>query len=121
MIRSISIIALAALFSLLSGCGCSRGKKPVDAMKERMRDSAYTNMLAQALSDQKKIASEAAKIRSSIEKLGKNAVGSPEYVDLTNRLARCEKEAETTRTAARMAVRDRLMKDSKAKKGNLKK
>ena len=90
-------------------------------MKARMNDAAYTNMLAQALSDQKKIASEAAKIRSSLEKLGKDAVGSPEYVDLTNRLARCEKEAEMTRMAARMAVRDRLMKDSKAKKGNLKK
>ena len=121
MIRTISIIALLALASLLSGCGCSREKKPVDAMKERMRDSAYTNMLAQALSDQRKIASEAAKIRTSIEKLGKNAVGSPEYVDLTNRLAKCVKEAEMTRMAARMAVRERLMKDSKAKKGNLKK
>ena len=90
-------------------------------MKARMQDAAYTNMLVQALSDQKKIASETAKIKSSIAKLGKDAVGTQEYIDLTNRLARCEKEAEMTRMATRMAVRDRLMKDSKAKKGNLKK
>ena len=121
MIRTISIIALVALTVLLSGCGCSREKKPVDAMKARMQDSAYTNMLVQALSDQKKVASETAKIKSSIAKLGKDAVGTQEYIDLTNRLARCEKEAEMTRMAARMAVRDRLMKDSKAKKVNLKK
>ena len=121
MIRTISIIALLALTVLLSGCGCSREKKPVDAMKARMQDAAYTNMLVQALSDQKKVASETAKIKSSIAKLGKDAVGTQEYIDLTNRLARCEKEAEMTRMAARMAVRDRLMKDSKAKKGNLKK
>ena len=120
MIRTISIIALLALTVLLSGCGCSREKKPVDAMKERMQDAAYTNMLAQALSDLKKVASETAKIKASIEKLGKDAVGTAEYVDLTNRLEKCEKEAEMTRMAARMAVRDRLMKDSKAKKGNLK-
>jgi hypothetical protein len=120
MIRTISIIALLALSALLSGCGCSREKKPVDAMKERMKDAAYTNMLAQALSDQKKIASETAKLKASIEKLGKDAAGTQEYIDLTNRLAKCEKEAEMTRTAARMAVRERLMKDSKAKKGNLK-
>ena len=121
MIRTISIIALLALASLLSGCGCSREKKPVDAMKARMQDAAYTNMLVQALSDQKKIAFEAAKLKASIEKLGKDASGTQEYIDRTNRLAKCEKEAEMTRTAARMAVRDRLMKDSKAKKGNLKK
>ena len=60
-------------------------------------------------------------IKASIEKLGKDAVGTPEYIDLTNRLAKCGKEAEMTRMAARMAVRERLMKDSKAKKGNLKK
>ena len=120
MMRTISITALVALSVLLSGCGCSREKKTVDAMKERMQDAVYTNMLAQALSDQKKVASETAKIKASIEKLGKEAVGTAEYIDLTNRLAKCEKEAEMTRMAARMAVRERLMKDSKAKKGNLK-
>lgn len=121
MIRTISIIALIALSVLLSGCGCSREKKPVDATKERMQDTAYTNMLAQAISDQKRIACEAAKIKAAIEKLGKDAVGSAEYIDLTNRLAKCGKDAEMARMAARMTVRDRLMKDSKAKKGNLKK
>ena len=121
MIRSISIIALAALFSLLSGCGCSREKKPVDGMKDRMQDAVYTNLLAQTHNAQVQVASQIADINASIERLGKNAENSPEYTDLTNRLARCKAESEMLNKTVRMAIRDRLMKDSKAKKGNLKK
>ena len=120
MIHSISIIALAALFSLLSGCGCSREKKSVDGMKERMQDAAYTNMLVQTRKAQVQVASQMAEINAAIERLGKDAVNSPEYTDLTNRLAQCRKDAEMLSNTARTAIRDRIMKDSKAK-GNLKK
>ena len=121
MTSRISIIALAALVSLLSGCGCSREKKSVDGMKERMQDVSYTNMLAQARKAQAQVASQMAGINAAIERLGDNAENSPEYTDLTNRLARCKAESEMLSKAVRMAVRDRLLKDSAAKKGNLKK
>jgi len=120
MMRAISIIALLALVSLLSGCGCSREKKPVDGMKERMSDVAYTNTLAKLRSEQVSSAAKIAAIVAKIEKLGKDAASSPEYMALTNDLAKCRAESEMIRKTARMAVRNRLMKDA-AKKGNLKK
>ena len=120
MMRTISMIALAALASLLSGCGCSREKKPVDGVAARMKDAAYINRLAQIHADKVTVASRTAEIKAAIKRLGKDAVRSPEYVDLTNRLAGCKAEAEMLNKAARMMVLDRLRSDSKSK-GNLKK
>jgi len=114
------LIALAALCSLLSGCGCSREKKSVDGPAERMEDAAYTNKLMNLRSEQASIASEIAAIKAKIAKLGDDAARKPEYVDLTNRLAKCELEAKSMRNAARQAVRARILKDA-AKKGDLKK
>lgn len=115
-----SVIALAALCSLLSGCGCSREKKPVDGPAERMEDAAYTNKLVKLRSGQSSIASEIAAIKAKIAKLGDDAAKRPEYSDLTNRLAKCESKAKSMRDAARQAVRARILKDA-AKKGDLKK
>ena len=120
MIRAVSIIALAALASLLSGCGCSREKTLVDEAKGRMHDATYTNMLVQTRLEQVKIASRAAAIKAKIESLGADAASHPEYADLTNDLARCKAEAEMLNKMVRMAIRDRLTKDLKAK-GDLKK
>ena len=120
MTSRISILALAALATLLSGCGCSKEKKPVDAPKERMEDVAYTNTLARLRKDQASAAAKIAAIREKIEKLGGNATTSPEYISLTNDLAKCMAESEKIRKTTQMAVRNRLMKDA-AKKGNLKK
>ena len=120
MTSRISIIALAALTALLSGCGCSREKKPVEGLKERMGDVAYTNALVNLRKDQATAAKKIAVIRQKIEKLGENLVTSPEYASLTNELAKCMAEAEMIRKTTRVAVRNRLLKDAE-KKGNLKK
>ena len=120
MMRTVSIIALLALATLLSGCGCSREKKPVEESRVRMQDVAYTNKLSNLRSRQNKVASKAAAIRSELERLGKNAEKHPSYADLTNRLAQCEVESEHIRKAAQAVIRNRIMKDQSAK-GNLKK
>ena len=73
MMRAISIIALSALVSLLSGCGCSTKREPVDEARVRMSDAAYTNLLVQTHSAQVQVASQMAAIRSEIERLGKGA------------------------------------------------
>lgn len=121
MMRSVSIIALLALVSLLSGCGCSREKKPVDGIKERMSDAAYTNTLAKLRSAQVSVAAKIAAVTAKIEKLGKDASSSPEYAALTNDLAKCKAELEMMRRSAQMAVRNRIMRDVDFKKGDLKK
>lgn len=120
MTSKISIIALAAVATLLSGCGCSKEKKRVDGPKERMADVAYTEAIGKLRKDQSSAAAKIAAIRERIEKLGGNASASLEYVSLTNDLARCTAEFEMIRKTTQMAVRDRLMKDA-AKKGDLKK
>ena len=119
MMRTISIAALAVLVSLLSGCGCSREKKPVDGLKGRMEDVAYTNAIVSLRKDQASAAAKISVIRQKIEKLGKDAATSPEYISLTNDLAKAKAESEMIRKTTQMAVRNRLMKDA-AKKGNLK-
>ena len=119
MTSRISIIALAALTTLLSGCGCSREKKPVDGLKERMEDAAYTNTIVSLRKDQASAAAKISAIRQKIEKLGKDAAASPEYISLTNDLAKAKAESEMIRKTTQMAVRNRLMKDA-AKKGDLK-
>ena len=119
MTSRISIIALAVLATLLSGCGCSKEKKTVDAPRQRMEDAAYTNTLAKLRKDQSSAAAKIAVISEKIEKLGKDAVKSPEYISLTNNLAKAKAESEMVRKTTQMAVRNRLMKDA-AKKGNLK-
>ena len=119
MIRSISIIALCALSMLLSGCGCSREKKPVEEGRIRMSDASYTNSLAKLRGERVSVATKIAAIKAKIEKLGKDASSSPEYTVLTNDLAKCRAEAETIRKKTQMTVRNRLLKDAE-KKGNLK-
>ena len=119
MTSRISIIALAALTTLLSGCGCSREKKPVDGLKERMEDVAYTNAIVSLRKDQALAAAKISVIRQKIEKLGKDAAASPEYISLTNDLAKAKAESEMIRKTTQLAVRNRLMRDA-AKKGNLK-
>lgn len=119
MIRMLSIVALGALCGMLSGCGCSKEKAPPPSDAEiRMRDVEYTNRLAQIRDAQVSAAVRAAAIRAELEKFGTDASNRPEYADLTNRLARCEAEAEAARLAARNAVRARLLKDAAAKKGS---
>ena len=121
MTKAVSMIALAALASLLSGCGCSREKKLVaEGAVDRMQDAEYTNRLAGIRSGQVDVASKAAAIRSEIEKLGRDAESHGSYADLTNRLAKCELEMEQLRKSARQAVMGRILKNA-AEKGNLKK
>ena len=121
MMRTVSIIALIALSALLSGCGCSREKKPVEGVEARMKDAEYTNRLAEIRSEQVKVASAAAAIRSEIEKLGGDAERHASYPDLTNRLAQCEADMERIRKTAQQTVRERILRDSPEKKGYLKK
>ena len=109
------VIALAALCSLLSGCGCSRERNPVDGPAERMEDAAYTNNLVKLRSGRSSIASEIAAIKAKIAKLGDDAAKMPEYVDLTNRLAMCESESRLMQKATQQAVRERLLRNSSAK------
>ena len=119
MMSRISIIALAVLATLLSGCGCSKEKKPVEGQKNRMEDAAYTNTLVKLHKDQASATKKISVIKQKIEKLGKDAATSPEYISLTNDLAKAKAESEMIRKTTQMAVRNRLMEDA-AKKGNLK-
>ena len=124
MLFRIAIIALGALCCLVSGCGgCSKEPKPPVADEgnpPRMKDTAYTNQLAQLQGRQKAVVAQMAALQAKIQKLGPEAQQTPEYIDLTNRLAQCGAELERGRKDTLQAVRTRLLKDS-AKKGNLKK
>ena len=86
----------------------------------RMEDAVYTNNLVQLRGNQTAVAAKAAALRERIKKLGADAEGSPEYVDLTNQLAQCTMEAEQLRKATLSTIRARIMNES-AKKGNLNK
>jgi len=121
MLLRFSVIALGALCCLFSGCGCSKEKKPGE-VQPRMQDAAYTNELVQLQRRETDIAVQAAALQAKIGKLGAEAKanGTSEYVDLTNRLARCRQEAERIRKEKLMAVRVRVMKESDQKR-NLKK
>lgn len=114
-----SIIAVGALCCLFSGCGCSKEERD-DGIPARMEDAVYTNQLAQFRARQASAASRAAAIREKIRALGAGAEGTPEYVDLTNKLAQCEVESERIRKSTLNAIRTRIMKES-VQKGNLKK
>jgi hypothetical protein len=114
-----SIIALGALCCLFSGCGCSKEKKADDAVLPRMEDPAYTNQLVQLRGDKAAVANKLAALKKKIDDLGKEAVGTAEYIGLTNQLAQCEKEADSLRKKTLNAVRERIMKES-AQKGNQK-
>ena len=126
MLFRIAIIALGVLCCLVSGCGgCSKEPKPPvsavdDGVPPRMKDTAYTNQLAQLQGRQKAVVAQMAALQAKIRELGADAQTKPEYVDLTNRLARCGAELERGRKETLLAVRTRLLKDS-AKKDNLKK
>lgn len=85
-----------------------------------MKDVAYTNQLTQIHKGLVAVANRAAAIREKIVKLGKDAEKSPEYVALTNELAKCEAQAAQMRNDAMTTIRARILKDA-AKKGNLKK
>ena len=111
------VIALAALCSLLSGCGCSREKKSVDGPAERMEDAAYTNKLMNLRSEQASIASEIAAIKAKIAKLGDDAAKMPEYVDLTNRLAMCESESRLMQNASWRPNRCGMPRDRRSVRG----
>jgi hypothetical protein len=121
MRMNLPIIALAALAALLSGCGCSKEKKSVEGIGDRMADVAYTNALANLRHKQTASAAKISGIMTEIEKLGKNASLSPKYASLTNDLAKCRAELEAARRATQMAVRSRLMQKNASAKGNLKK
>lgn len=116
----IPIIALGALCSILSGCGCSKDKKPEGGVPSRMEDAVYTNELVQLRGNRTAVAAKAAILRARIESLGADAAGTPEYVELTNRLAQCDAEAERLRATTMSVIRTRIIKDA-AQKGNLKK
>ena len=121
MAKRLSIIALGALFCLFSGCGCSKEKKAV-AVQPRIQDAAYTNQLVQLQGRQTAVAMQMANLRKEIEKMDEKAKvgGTPEYVDLTNRLAQCKAEAEQIRKETLLTIRTRIMKESDQKR-NLKK
>ena len=122
----VAIIALGALLCLFSGCGgCSKGQKPPaadDGIPPRMKDAAYTNLLVRLQEGRRAVAAKMSAIRAKLAKLGPEAEKSPEYADLTNRLAQCEAEAMQIRREAAMTVRARALQEAgPAKKGNLKK
>lgn len=117
---SIYLLALSALCGFLSGCGCSKEPESVKELPPRMQDAAYTNKLVSLANNRNAIASKAARIRNRIAKLGEDAKGSAEYVDLTNQLAQCEAENVSVRKEALTTIRARILKEKSAKKGNLK-
>lgn len=121
MVMRLSIIALGAFCCLFSGCGCSKEKKESD-VPSRMQDASYTNQLQQLQGRQTALAKQMTVLQEKIGKLGAEAkaAGTPEYVDLTNRLAQCKSEAERIRKEALVAIRARIMKESDQKR-NLKK
>ena len=116
----ISIIALGALCSILSGCGCSK-EKSADGAPSRMDDAAYTNRLMELNGAQKRLAAQMADIRAKISRLGVEAKGTPEYAALTNRLVQCMEEASRIRKTTLNEIRTRVLKESAAQKGNWKK
>ena len=113
-----SIVALCALCAFVSGCGCSKEK---EAPVPRMEDPAYTNALVELHGEQVAIAGKAGEIRAKIAALGEEPEKSPEYADLTNRLAQCEAEAKAAKARAFETVRARILKESLENKENLKK
>lgn len=117
---SLQILAVGALCCVLSGCGCSKEQVHTEKVPGRMRDVAYTNRLTQIRKGRVAVANRAASIHAKIAKLGKDAEKSPEYVALTNELAKCEAQAAQMRNDAMTTIRARILKDA-AKKGNLKK
>ena len=116
----LSIIALGALCCLFSGCGCSKEKPSEDGVPPRMKDAAYTNQLVQLRANQATVAAQVAALKDKLANLGPEAVGTPEYIDLTNRLARSQGEADSLRKTTLNVIRTRILKES-AQKGNLKK
>jgi hypothetical protein len=117
----LQIMAVGALCSVLSGCGCSKERvHKEEKVPARMKDVAYTNQLTQIRKGRVAIANRSALIREKIAKLGKDADKSPEYAVLTNELAKCEAQAAQVRNDAMTTIRARILKDA-AKKGNLKK
>lgn len=124
MAYRIAIIALGALCSIFSGCGCSK-EKPKGAGEvatSRLQDAAYTNRLVQLRAEQAAAAAKAAEVRARIAKLGTEAEKSAAYIDLTNQLARCEAETQRIRKETLTTIRARVLKEAEsAKKGNLKK
>ena len=119
MLARIAIIALGAACCLFSGCGCSKDKA-VSGIPSRMEDAAYTNRLIQLRAEQTAVAAKMAELKAKLEQFTQNEKGSPEYADLTNRLAQSVIEADRIRKTTLNTIRTRLMKEA-AQKGNFKK
>lgn len=113
MVARIAMIALGAMCCIFSGCGCS--KENDDGTPSRMDDAAYTNRLMEIHRSRNAVAAKVAALRGRIEKLGSEAKGSPEYIDLTNQLAQCMAESDRLRNTAVNAIRSRLLKESNQK------
>lgn len=120
MRRYLSIAALCALAGFISGCGCSKERKPEDKIPARMKDAAYTNQLVQLHAGRRAVAMRVSAIRKKIEALGKGPEAKIAYAALTNELEKCKAESERLRRDAFTTVRARILKDS-VKKGDLKK
>ena len=120
MERTLLMLSLGILCSVLSGCGCSKEQAYAEKkIPDRMRDVAYTNQLTQIRKGRVAVANRAAAIRAEISKLGEGAEKKAEYAALTNELAGCEAQAAQIRNDAMTTIRARILKDA-AKKGDLK-
>ena len=121
MFSRIAMIALGAVCCIFSGCGCSKEKGEETAVPSRMEDAAYTNRLVEIQKSRNAVAAKAAALRVKIKDLGPDAVGTPEFVDLTNQLAKCVGDSEKMRKTALNVIRSRVVKEADVKKGDLKK
>ena len=121
MLSRILMIALGAVCCIFSGCGCSKEKGDEMSVPSRMEDAAYTNQLKQLLDNRNVLAAKSAALREKIRNLGSEAQGAPEFIDLTNQLAKCVGDSEKMRKTALNAIRTRVMKEADVKKGDLKK
>lgn len=122
MVTRIAIIAFGAMCCIFSGCGCSKEKQADDGIPARMKDSVYTNRLAQFFESRNAVVTKMAALRVKIEDLEPDAKGTPAYVDLTNQLAQCAAEADSIKKTTLNTIRSRVMKEAAVKrKGDLRK
>ena len=113
------MFALCAAGLLVSGCGGLEEEAAADGVPPRMKDVVYTNQLSNFRNNRSALAAREASIRSKLSRLGTDAKSKPEYVALTNELAKCKAENAQLRKNVVTVMRTRLLKDA-AKKGNLK-
>ena len=70
-----------------------------------MEDAAYTNQLVQLRAEQTAVAAKMAELKAKLEQFTQNEKGSPEYADLTNRLAQSVIEADRIRKMTLNTIR----------------